>query len=57
MSADWADQLYAVEPWDLDDDEIAPSPREVTRELVIALAGRVWGASPKNIRIDGAPST
>ena len=51
MDADWADQLYAVEPWDLDDDEIAPTPREVTRELVIALAGRVWDASPKNIHI------
>lgn len=49
----FADQAWAVSPWDIDpdEDEQPPVVREVTPELLADLASEVWDCPRKHVRL------
>lgn len=53
ISERFSDQIYAVRPWNLDEGEQAPTPREVTSDMVYQLAGQVLSISPGKVTIEG----
>ena len=51
-SADFADLLYAADPWELDDDETAPEARELTADLLLEFASCLLDLSVSRLALD-----
>ena len=49
---DFVDQVHAVFPSELDEDEQLPQVRPLTPELLVALAAWALGESPKNVKLE-----
>lgn len=50
--ADFADLLYAADPWELDDDETAPEARELTADLLLEFASCLLDLSVSRLALD-----